>query len=121
MTATEPVVISKRAIDVTPYQHGIWCSVGGSAPFVNEIVSRQWSEDGTTIVFMLDSFNFVFHRADGEMDVVEIGRPAYVSDETVSRRLAEDAEKMRRRPDPEKVRRIKELETEIARLKEGVA
>ncbi len=47
-----------RAIDIVPYQYAIWCTVAGSQPFENEIVSRKWSEDGKRIWFMLESFNF---------------------------------------------------------------
>ena len=67
-----PVIVQKRAIDVTPYNHAIWCSVGGSEPFANQIVLRQWSENSRQIVVMLDSHNFAFWNPDELVDVVEV-------------------------------------------------
>ncbi len=56
--SNEPAFEEVRARDVVPYTWGIWCSIEGSAPFVNEIVAARWSEDGEHIWFMLESHNF---------------------------------------------------------------
>jgi len=70
------VIKRKKAIDVTPLDHGIWCTVCDSEPFVNAIVLRKWSEDGKKIWFMLDTHNFMDADPDEEIDVVEI-EPMY--------------------------------------------
>ena len=54
----DPDEIEVLAIDIIPYRVGIWCTIAGGEPFVNPIVHRAWSEDGTKIWFMLDSHNF---------------------------------------------------------------
>jgi hypothetical protein len=60
-----------RAIDVKPYEWGIWCTVGGhSEPFVNAIEGRRWSEDGARIWFTLSTLNFQDAAPDEEMDLV---------------------------------------------------
>ena len=92
---SEPIIVSKRAIDVTPYNHAIWCSVGGGEPFCNSIVNRGWSEDGTKIVAMLDSHNFQFWHPDEMADVVET-EPIY-GKELFDKCMAEDREKMSKR------------------------
>jgi hypothetical protein len=97
--SNEPAQVRKRAIDVTPYEHSIWCSVEGCEPFANAIVLRRWQEDGSQIVFMLDSHNFLFAAPDEEIDVVENGTPFYNAD-LQTKLLREDAEKMRARPLP---------------------
>lgn len=84
----EPTLILKRAIDVTPHVHGIWCSVGGSKPFVNPIVLRRWDEKEEKIVFMLDTHNFDSREPEEEMWVVEIECSA--GPEMLARWLAED-------------------------------
>lgn len=87
---SEPVIVKKRAVDVTPHLHGIYCTVGDSKPFVNEIVLRRWSEDGKKIWFMLNTHNFDCARPEEEMDVVEI-----VPDPDLARLLPEFLEKDR--------------------------
>lgn len=59
-----------RAIDVKPNHWSLWCTVGGSEPFANEIVSRKWSDDGEKIVFMLESHNFLFALPEEELELV---------------------------------------------------
>lgn len=71
----EPEQIEVRAIDIVPYEHAIWCSVGDSAPFANSIVSRRWSEDGKHIWFMLDSHNFHKAAPDELVRVVQTCAP----------------------------------------------
>ena len=90
---TEPVVVKKKARDVTPYHHSIWCTVMSGEPFANEICSRKWSENGKQIVFMLESFNFLFADPDEEIEVIETtsGMPA----EVLERAAKEDVAKMR--------------------------
>lgn len=97
--SNEPIIVKKRAIDVTPYEHGIWCSVGDSKPFVNEVCIRRWSEDGSKIAFMLETHNFIFADPDKEMDVVVIEKP-YCSVKFMEDCLREDAERMKNRPVP---------------------
>lgn len=94
---TEPVQVLKRALDVTPYVHGIWCSVQDGKPFVNTIVLRKWSEDGEKVVFMLDSHNFLTAGPDEEIEVVEKADPFYNHDFQVEC-LRKDAERMKTRP-----------------------
>jgi hypothetical protein len=49
-----PTTVKKRALDVTPYHHGIWCTCDDfEGAFVNEIVLRNWSEDGKQVVWKL--------------------------------------------------------------------
>lgn len=69
---TEPIQVQKLARDITPYYHGIWCSVGGGEPFVNAIELRRWSNDGKHIVFMLGTHNFLKAAPDELIDVVEL-------------------------------------------------
>ena len=94
-TPTEPVQVRKRAIDVTPYEHSIWCMFCGGEPFANTIVHRTWSEDGTQVVFMLDSHNFLFAKPDEEIDIVE-NKTLFYNAEQQARCLRDDAERMRR-------------------------
>jgi len=93
----EPTQIKKLAIDVTPYEHGIWCVVGTGDPFVNTIVSRKWSDDGSKIWFMLDSHNFMSAKPDELVEVVEHTSP-YYNGEFQAKCLARDAEVMKARP-----------------------
>lgn len=93
----EPVQVRKRAIDVTPYEHAIWCVVVDGEPFANTIVLRRWSDDGTKIWFMLDSHNFLSAAPDEEIDVIEIKEPFYNA-EFQRDELRRDAERMRVRP-----------------------
>jgi hypothetical protein len=58
----EPTIVTKKAIDVLPQFHGIYCRIGDGKPFVNDIELRRWSEKGDEIVFMLGTFNFYFAR-----------------------------------------------------------
>jgi hypothetical protein len=69
---SEPIIVKKKAIDVVPYFHGIYCTVGGGEPFVNHICHRRWADDGQRITFMLETHNFDFRHPDEEMEVVEL-------------------------------------------------
>lgn len=89
----EPSQVRKRAIDVTPLTHAVWCSIEDGEPFANPIVLRRWSDDGKRIVFMLDSHNFLFAAPDEEIDVIET-EPLYNA-ELTRKELALDAERMR--------------------------
>ncbi len=93
----ETTQVRKRAIDVTPYEHAIWCTVGDSKPYANTIVSRRWSEDGAKIWFMLDSHNFLSAAPDEEIDVVE-NETGFYNAAFQADRLRRDAETMRDRP-----------------------
>ena len=75
----EPTIVTKKAIDVLPKLHGIWCSIADGKPFVNTIELRDWSESGDKITFMLSSFNFYFARPDEYMNVVELEPSKYDS------------------------------------------
>ena len=61
-----------KVLDVIPYRHGVYCSIEDGKPFVNDIVGRQWSEDGEKVIFMLETHNFLFEPFGGEMDVVSL-------------------------------------------------
>lgn len=91
-----PVVVQKKAIDVTPYNHALWCSVGDSKPFANTIYWRSWSDDGTKILFGLDTHNGFSAAPDELVGVVEVRGPE--SAEYLAEKLREDAEKMANRP-----------------------
>ena len=93
----EPQQVSKCALDVTPYFHGIYCAIGGSKPYVNEIVCRSWSEDGGKIIFMLESHNFDFRHPDEQMFVIEL-QPRCADAEWFKNRQREDEEKFKTRP-----------------------
>lgn len=76
--ADEPKIVVKKAIDVTPQLHGIWCSIADGKPFVNPIALRSWSESkDDEIHFILESFNFYFAKQDDEMRVVELTPSQY--------------------------------------------
>lgn len=109
----EPPQVKKRAIDVTPCYHSIWCSVAGGAPFANPIVLRRWSDDGSKITFMLDSHNFLSAYPDEEIDVIECDKPLYSDPKFLAECMARDAEKMKDRPVP--------VESELDRLRKRVA
>lgn len=69
-------IVQKRALDVTPHNHALWCSVGGdSEPFANAIDSRQWSQDGARIIFLLDTHNSFSAKPDELIDVIEAPWP----------------------------------------------
>lgn len=87
---TEPVIVTKKAIDVVPELHGIWCSIENGEPFVNAIANRRWMDDGR-ISFMLESFNFYSARPDEDMAVVELPPSKYTS----MNKLISDDEKFR--------------------------
>lgn len=89
--------VKKKAIDVTPYEHGIWCSIMDGKPFVNTIVLRKWSDDGEKVVFMLDTHNFLMVPPNEEIDVVEKPEKFYNA-AFQAERLRDDAEKMKIRP-----------------------
>jgi hypothetical protein len=93
---SEPTIIKKRAIDVTPYNHGIYCTINGGEPFVNEIATRGWTRCGAQIQVMFESHNFAQWDPDALVDVVEI--ESGVSPKMLAEFLAEDAEKMAKRP-----------------------
>ena len=113
---SEPVQVKKRAIDVTPYEHGIWCSVEGGVPFVNTIVLRKWSEDGSQVVFMLDSHNFLFAKPDEEIEVVEASSTFYNA-EFQAKRLAEDAKTMASKPAPKPPSEVETLRSQLSTLR----
>lgn len=59
-----------RARDVIPHEWSLWCSVGDSEPFENEICLVKWSEDGLSLWFMLESFNFLNATPDKILELV---------------------------------------------------
>lgn len=69
----EPKQVKMRAVDVVPFLYGIWCTIEGGEPFVNDIVYERWSEDTPgEIIFGLDSHNSDFRMADEEIEVVPL-------------------------------------------------
>lgn len=79
MTA-EPECVQIRAVDVRPYHYGVWCTVGGGELHTNPIVAMKWSEDGTQIVFMLDSHNFMFEDPNTVLELVPLEPSAYAKE-----------------------------------------
>ena len=96
MYLSKPTIIQKRAIDVTPHNHALWCSVGGVAPFANTIEYREWGEDGKEIFFGLDTHNGFSAEPDELMAVVE--EQPDVSPELLAEWIKTDADKMAQRP-----------------------
>jgi len=97
-TTQMPLRVRKRAIDVTPHYHGIYCTVAGGEPHVNQIVLRRWSEDGKEIVFMLESHNFYFSEPEASMLVVELPEPVYADADWFQKAKQDDARLMASQP-----------------------
>ena len=92
-------IISKKlkVLDVIPYKHGVYCTTEDeSKPFVNEIVGRNWSEDGEKVIFMLETHNFIFMSPIEEMDVVEL-------DANRHHRIEDSSDFLVQRPKPTKL------------------
>ena len=97
----ETTVIQKRAIDVTPHTHALWCSVKGlnkDKPFANTIEYRDWGEDGSYISFWLDTHNGFSADPNEFMSVIEVD-PG-VSAVLLAEWLKTDADRMAKRPVP---------------------
>jgi hypothetical protein len=109
----EPVQVRKRAIDVTPYEHAVWCVIANGEPFANDVVCRRWSEDGATISFMLESHNFMSAAPDEEIEVIE--RVPYMGPEHMADVLKRDAETMKARPVPKPT--LETMEHDLAHYK----
>lgn len=62
-----------KAINIIPYHYAQRCSFDdGETSFMNEVVGRRWSEDGTgKIWFMLESHNFFSAFPDEEVEFIE--------------------------------------------------
>ena len=74
----EPETKKVRAIDVRPYEWGVWCTVGDDKrPFVNRIEHRAWSDDGLSIWFGLETHNSKNAEPDEEIDLVPLVRPEF--------------------------------------------
>jgi phosphopantothenate-cysteine ligase/phosphopantothenoylcysteine decarboxylase/phosphopantothenate--cysteine ligase len=55
----QPKIVSKKAIDINPYFHSVYCTLDGvEKPFCNDIVARRWNDNGK-ITFMLETHNFL--------------------------------------------------------------
>lgn len=91
----EPVVQKMKVLDVRPYHYGVYCCIEEGKPFVNEIVGKDWSEDGEKVIFMLETHNFLFHSPWDEMDVVAMDRKDGLTPK-------EDGDFMSKRPSPVK-------------------
>lgn len=92
---SEPNIIQKKAIDVTPYCHGMWCSFKDGEPFINTIVHRKWSEDGKSIWFGLDFHNFYNAEPEELVNVVEID--SEISADDLKKIIAKDTKIMANR------------------------
>lgn len=66
----EPKLEKVLARDVVPHEWSLWCAIEDGEPFANPICHVAWSEDGYQLVFMLDSFNFLFAKPDEEIELV---------------------------------------------------
>jgi hypothetical protein len=69
---SDPQQIEIRAIDIVPYEHALWCSIGDSKPFANTIEHRGWDDDGEHIWFMLGTHNFYKAAPDELVRVVDL-------------------------------------------------
>lgn len=85
-----------RALNVKPHRWAAWCSIEDSEPFANEIVLRRWSDDGTTIWFMLESHNFMKAEPHEELDLVPFD--GGYSEAFLASTDAEDERRMGERP-----------------------
>lgn len=93
----EPQTVEMKVVDVVPYKYGVYCCIEDGKPFVNEIVGRDWSEDGEKVILMLETHNFLFHLPGDSVQVVPIERrPGNMSD-------GDCADFMAKRPKPQKV------------------
>lgn len=63
-----------KARDVKPYEWALWCSIMGSEPFANDIVSVHPSECGAYLWFMLDSHNFLKATPDEELELIPLSK-----------------------------------------------
>lgn len=86
-----------RARDVVPHCWGLWSSVMDDKPFVNPICHVKWSEDGSRLWFMLESFNFYSATPDQMLDLVPIQPGKYIDMAAVR---AEHADVIKARPQP---------------------
>jgi hypothetical protein len=74
----KPQTVAVRAGDVKPYEWAQWCRIEDSEPFANEIVSVCPADDGVHLWFMLDSHNFLKAHPEEVLDLIPVGRPAFV-------------------------------------------
>jgi hypothetical protein len=96
-------VVQKPAIEVTPGNHALWCSVEGlnkGEPFANAVEYRTWSEDGSEILFGLDTHNGFSAKPDQLMSVVELKPGEHYSQEHLAKLLKKDTERMANKPVP---------------------
>jgi hypothetical protein len=94
----ESTILYKKAIDVQPYLYAMVHTFPNSADLIaSEIVFRRWTEDGSRILFGLDSHNGLLFEPDAEVAVVMVEGVNF-ENETLDRRLAEDARQMAKRP-----------------------
>lgn len=91
-TDDAPTVVQKDPLDVTPYRHGIWCSVGGGKPFINVIEGRQWDDDREGLWFWLGTHNTAYCKLGETIGVVE--REPAMSPDVLARFLEKDALQM---------------------------
>lgn len=61
-----------RVIDIVPYRYGILCSIGDGEPFINDIVDRQWSDDGELLILGLESHNAICHSPNEILSVIKL-------------------------------------------------
>jgi hypothetical protein len=63
--------VKVRAIDVRPYRYALWCASGdGRRACANQIVHREWTENGQCICFGLDSHNTFRAKPDEELELI---------------------------------------------------
>lgn len=104
------------AKEVVPYEWAVWCSVAGGPPFANTVVNVAWSEDGVQLVFMLDSFNFMFVNPDESLTLVPLKLEGYCEKEA-PRRRAEHTKLLASRPVPKP--KTKDLSLRIVEALDG--
>lgn len=79
-----PATIRVQAIDVVPYAYSVWCSFRDGKPFANQIVHRQWSDDGRSIWFGLDSHNSLNASPDEELELIQNPMPSHRTPEVIA-------------------------------------
>jgi len=90
--------VQLAAIDVRPYRWGILCEFEGrQEPFVNQIVSRRWADDGKRICFMFDSHNFLFADPHDLLDVIPMPEAYSRLSEDLRNRIDERDERYMKR------------------------
>lgn len=76
----KPETVMVKAPEVKPYHYGLWCSIEDGKPFVNTFVGAKWSDDGSKVLYMLDTHNFLSVAHDEMVEVVPLNPSKYCAE-----------------------------------------